>query len=478
MATEFNTGSDASLDEAVKSRYEANSNTNAFTDNEKNKLSGIATGAEPNAVNSVNGATGAVNLNADDIDDSSTNHKFATAAQLNKINGIEAGATADQTGSEIVSAIDAELGGSTWQTGGSGGGGPADRVSGVAQNRILGRVSAGSGDSEELTAADVRALLNVSDGASPDQSGSEIKALYEGQSDTNAFTNAEKSKLSGVAAGATANSGALADADTVATSNIDDGAVTLPKLAQVATNRLLGRTSSGTGQVEVLNGSAVRAILNVLSASNLASTSNGQGASLVGLEDSGALFTASDVEAALQELATKLDNYGDVVTLDQSDVVLQGGQDVIVFDAGGDSTVARPTQSATKTVIWFNHGPAMPTNLGTYDIAVGGGFGVASVNSQSGASYTLSLADAGLNVDMTSTAANTVTIPTNATAAFAIGATISITRLGAGPTTVSGASGVSVNGVSGGSVDINNRYSGCVLRKIGTDAWVVQGDIT
>ncbi|WP_306116432.1 MULTISPECIES: hypothetical protein [unclassified Roseovarius] len=478
MATEFNTGSDASLNEAVKSRYEANADTNAFTDNEKSKLSGIPAGAEPNAVDSVNGATGAVNLNADDIDDGSTNHKFATAAQLSKLNGIETGATADQTGSEIVSAIDAELGGSTWQSGGGGGGGPADRVIDVAQNRILGRVSTGTGDSEELTAADVRALLNVSDGASPDQNGAEIKTLYEGQSNTNAFTDAEKSKLSGVASGATANTGALADTDTVGTGEIDDAAVTLPKLAPIATNRLLGRTSGGTGEVQTLNSTAVRAILNVLSATSLASNTSGQGASLIGLEDSGALFTAADVEAALQELATKLDNYGDVVTLDQSDVVLQGGQDVIVFDAGGDSAVARPTQSATKTVIWFNHGASMPANLGTYDIAVGGGFGVASVNTQTGAAYTLSLADAGLNVDMTSAAANTVTIPTNASTAFAVGATISITQLGAGPTTVDGAGGVAVNGVSGGSVDINNQYSGCVLRKIGTDAWVIQGDIT
>ncbi|MEO3415046.1 hypothetical protein AAFO92_10345 [Roseovarius sp. CAU 1744] len=477
MATEFNTGSDASLNEAVKSRYEANADTNVFTDNEKAKLAGVAEGAEVNAVNSVNGATGAVNLNADDIADDATTHKFATAAQLAKIDAIEAGATGDQSGAEIVSAIDAELGGATWQSGGTGGG-TVDKITGVAQDRILGRLSAGSGDSEELTASDMRAFLNVADGAAPDQSGAQIKALYEAESNTNAFSDAEKSKLAGVSAGATANSGALADADTVGSAEIEDGAVTLPKLAQVATNRLLGRTSGGTGQVEVLNAGAVRSILNVLTSTSLASTTNGQGASLIGLADNGALFTASDVEAALQELATKLDNYGDVVTLDQTDVVLQGGQDVIVFDAGGSATAARPTQSATKTVIWFNHGPSMPANLGTYDIAVGGGFGVASVNTQSGASYTLALNDAGLNVDMTRASANTVTIPATATVAFAVGATISITQLGSGQTTVGGASGVSVNGISGGSVAINNQYSGCVLRKIATDAWVVQGDIT
>ncbi len=38
MPTEMNTGSDASLDEAIKSRYEANPDTNAYTDAEKAKV--------------------------------------------------------------------------------------------------------------------------------------------------------------------------------------------------------------------------------------------------------------------------------------------------------------------------------------------------------------------------------------------------------------------------------------------------------
>jgi hypothetical protein len=117
---------------SVKTSYESNSDTNAYTDAEKTKLSGIATGAEVNAVDSVNTQTGSVTLDADDIDDTSTIHKFATAAQLTKLDGVESGATADQTGSEIKSA-------------------------------------------------------------------------YEGESNTNAFTDAEKTKLSGVATGAEVN---------------------------------------------------------------------------------------------------------------------------------------------------------------------------------------------------------------------------------------------------------------------------------
>ncbi len=81
---------------SVKTSYESNSDTNAYTDAEKTKLAGIATGAEVNAVDSVNTQTGSVTLDADDIDDTSTTHKFATAAQLTKLDGVESGATADQ----------------------------------------------------------------------------------------------------------------------------------------------------------------------------------------------------------------------------------------------------------------------------------------------------------------------------------------------------------------------------------------------
>jgi len=39
-------------DAEIKTKYEANANTNVFTDGDKNKLNGIATGAEVNTINS------------------------------------------------------------------------------------------------------------------------------------------------------------------------------------------------------------------------------------------------------------------------------------------------------------------------------------------------------------------------------------------------------------------------------------------
>ena len=72
-----------------------------------------------------------------------------------------------------------------------------------ATNRILGRDSSGAGIIEEITPANLRTMINVEDGATADQSNSEIKTAYEANSNTNAFTDALLSKLNGIAASAT-----------------------------------------------------------------------------------------------------------------------------------------------------------------------------------------------------------------------------------------------------------------------------------
>jgi hypothetical protein len=50
-----------------------------------------------------------------------------------------------------------------------------------------------------------RSRLNVEDGATADQTAGEIKTLYESNSDTNAFTDADHSKLDGIESSATAD---------------------------------------------------------------------------------------------------------------------------------------------------------------------------------------------------------------------------------------------------------------------------------
>lgn len=59
------------------------------------------------------------------------------------------------------------------------------------------------------------------------------------------------------------DSGALAALDTVGTAAIDDNAVTLPKQADIATQTILGRTTAATGDPEALTAAQARGVLNV-----------------------------------------------------------------------------------------------------------------------------------------------------------------------------------------------------------------------
>lgn len=97
----------------------------------------------------------------------------------------------------------------------------------------------------------------------------------------------------------------------------------------------------------------------------------------------------------------------------------------------------------------------------------------ASINAQVGSAYTLVLGDAGDAVTMTNAGANVVTVPANATAAFPVGTEIAVLQLGAGATTIAGATGVTVNGSVAGSVAVSAQWAGRVLLKTAADTWVV-----
>ncbi len=62
---------------------------------------------------------GDVTLDPDNLDDSSSSHKFTDQVSIDKLGTVEDNAKDDQTGAEIVTAIDTELGSSDWQAGGS-----------------------------------------------------------------------------------------------------------------------------------------------------------------------------------------------------------------------------------------------------------------------------------------------------------------------------------------------------------------------
>lgn len=99
-----------------------------------------------------------------------------------------------------------------------------------------------------------------------------------------------------------------------------------------------------------------------------------------------------------------------------------------------------------------------------------------NVNAQTGTSYTLVIGDANDCVTMNNGSANTLTIPAEASVAFAVGTVISVIQLGAGTTTVTGDTGVTVNGTSAGSADLTAQHSAVSLIKIASDNWNLAGD--
>lgn len=100
---------------------------------------------------------------------------------------------------------------------------------------------------------------------------------------------------------------------------------------------------------------------------------------------------------------------------------------------------------------------------------------LAGINAQTGTAYTLALSDEGKLVTLTNAAAITLTVPTNATAAFPVGARVDLAAMGAGMVTIVGASGVTVSGTP--SLVTRAQYSAVSLVKTATDAWLAVGDL-
>ena len=112
------------------------------------------------------------------------------AADGTKLDGIESGATADQTAAEIRTLVESAT------------------------------------DSNVFTDADHTKLNGIETGATADQTNAEIKTAYEANADTNEFSDAEQSKLANIETGATADQTAseiktLLQSDKLTLSEID-----------------------------------------------------------------------------------------------------------------------------------------------------------------------------------------------------------------------------------------------------------------
>ena len=105
-----------------------------------------------------------------------------------------------------------------------------------------------------------------------------------------------------------------------------------------------------------------------------------------------------------------------------------------------------------------------------------------TINTQSGATYTLATADQYQALVITSNASTkTVSIPTNATLAYATGTAITILNTGAGLLTINAVTPGTTTVTSAGATSASPtvaQYKTAVCIKTATDAWTIVGGLS
>lgn len=99
---------------------------------------------------------------------------------------------------------------------------------------------------------------------------------------------------------------------------------------------------------------------------------------------------------------------------------------------------------------------------------------VTNINTQTGTTYTLALEDTNGVVTMNNVSPNTVIIPTDAAVPFPDGTWIEVWQIGSGDTKIE-APAVALNWApSGGQCFVGGEWASVLLRKVGTDKWLIK----
>jgi len=164
---------------------------------------GTIVNADINASAAIDGTKISPNFGSQNIVTSGTVDGRDVSTDGTKLDGIESGATADQTAAEIRTLVENATDSNVFTD--------ADhtKLNGIEASATADQTAAeirtlvgDATDSNVFTDAEKTKLNGIESGATQDQTGAEIKSAYEAESNTNAFTDTEKSKLAAIEASA------------------------------------------------------------------------------------------------------------------------------------------------------------------------------------------------------------------------------------------------------------------------------------
>lgn len=130
--------------------------------------------------------------------------------------------------------------------------------------------------------------------------------------------------------------------------------------------------------------------------------------------------------------------------------------------------------SNLNLAVFLNFGES-PSVFIVSDAEIPGTSGVVGIRTYTGTTDTLVLADAGKMVRGNNASANTCTVPPNGDIAFPVNSQVIVSCYGAGVMTIAAGSGVTIRSEDG-HLSLK-QYAQAVLTKVGTDEWMIEGNL-
>jgi hypothetical protein len=357
------------------------------------------------------------------------------------------------------------------------------KLADVATNTIKGRVSASSGDPEDLTPAQVRAMINVEDNAQENPSDAEIVSAINSELGGIGWQSSGVTNLTFSRNGTTVT----VESDTGTDAVLPVATTSLAGVLSASDKTKLDGIESGA-TADQTGAEMVSAIDTELGSTDWRTGGGGASAAEDVTYDNGTSgLAAEDVQAAIDEIVAEL---GGVTNLTFS----RNGTTVTVeSDTGTDAVLPAATTSlagvmsgADKTKLdgiasgaQVNpSGSEMVSTLDSYLSSSIWRTGLRSVNPQTGTTYTLVTGDdvPGRLITLDNGAPITLTIPPNSSAAITVNRQIDIAQIGDGQVTVAAGAGVTIISLDG-NLKLAGKGAGGMLVKLATNVWLFIGTI-